>query len=65
MPVSSKAEDNRKVTVCASCLRASCWHYDFICNDHRTAGIVEKTVGELRKLKLEHSSYWAEGFGEE
>lgn len=65
MPASSKAtEDNRNVTVCASCLRASCWHYAFICNDHRTADIVTKTVGELRKLDLEHPSYWAENFGE-
>ncbi len=64
MPAFSKAEDNRKVTVCAACLRAACWHYIFICDDYRTANIVDETIGELRKLDLEHSSYWAEDFGE-
>lgn len=53
-------DDNRTVTVCSACLQASCWQGKFFCDDYGTAGTVEKTVSELRKLNLENPAYWAE-----
>jgi len=50
--------DERTVTVCAACLTASCWQYVFLCDKHKTAGTVQKTVAELRALGREHHSYW-------
>ena len=52
------ADDQRLVTVCSACLQATCWQGIFYCNDYQTAGTVDKTVAELRKLGLEHPSYW-------
>jgi hypothetical protein len=37
---------------------ASCWLYIFVCEKFRTAGTCEKTVDELRKLKLESPEFW-------
>ena len=54
------ADEQRLVTVCDACLQASCWQGIFYCNDYETAGTVDKTVAELRKLALEHPSYWDE-----
>ena len=48
----------KKIVVCDKCLRASCWHGYFMCDDAKEAGIVEKTVDELKILNLEHPSYW-------
>ena len=56
--MSSRRILERPVTVCASCLRASCWLHIFICEDFLRAGTKEMTVGELRALGLEHSDYW-------
>jgi hypothetical protein len=50
--------DDKKITVCNKCLRASCWHGFFHCEDYKTAGTIEKTIGELKKLNLEDSHYW-------
>ena len=50
--------NDKKITVCSSCLRASCWQGVFICTNHRRAGIVKMSINELRKLKLEHKDYW-------
>lgn len=52
--------DSDKITVCASCLRACCWQGSFFCDNYREADIIDKTVKELKKLKLEHSDYWKE-----
>jgi hypothetical protein len=46
------------ITVCDKCLQASCWQGIFMCNDSQTAGTVQKTKDELRKLNREHPSYW-------
>ena len=46
------------ITVCDKCLRASCWHGEFMCDEARSAGTVEKTVAELTLLDREHPSYW-------
>lgn len=47
-----------KITVCANCLRASCWQGIFYCDEYKTASTIEKTLEELESLKLEHPSYW-------
>lgn len=52
-------DDERLVTVCDKCLQASCWQGLFYCDDYVTAGTVDKTVAELKKLNLEHPSYWS------
>lgn len=48
----------KRVMVCDKCLRAACYHGDFMCDDAPGAGTVIKTVGELRPLGLEHSDHW-------
>jgi len=50
--------DDKKITVCSSCLKASCWQGIFFCQHYLEAGTVEMTVGELKKLGREHPSYW-------
>lgn len=59
---SKRAMADELVTVCSACLRASCWNYDFACDDYRTAGTVEKTaaelVAELVALGLEHPDHF-------
>lgn len=49
----------RLITVCDACLRASCWHMTFPCQDYQTAGTMKKTARELRKLDLEHPDYYS------
>ena len=49
----------RIITVCDKCFRACCWHGIFMCDDSQTAGTVEKTTTELKKLKVEHPSYYS------
>ncbi|MCG8417611.1 MAG: hypothetical protein MJE77_06660 [Proteobacteria bacterium] len=46
------------ITVCSACLRASCWHGEFYCDEYKEAGTVEKSIEDLRALDLEHESYW-------
>ena len=46
------------VTVCDGCLRASCWHGEFMCDEAKGCGTVEKSIKELALLSLEHKSYW-------
>lgn len=59
MPRAESADDDRLVTVCASCLCASCWLYEFCCDAYRTADVRKLPVRELRALDREHPSYWA------
>lgn len=49
---------NQTITVCSECLRACCWHGNFMCDKAYGAGTVEKTREELERLDLEHPSYW-------
>jgi hypothetical protein len=53
-----KLTDDYKVTVCDRCLQASCWQGVFMCDEAREAGIIVKTVAELRALNREHSDFW-------
>lgn len=50
----------RTVIVCDRCFRASCWQGIFMCEESQSAGIIEKTVSELRHLGLEHEDYWSD-----
>lgn len=49
---------NNEVLVCDKCFRACCWYGEFMCDEAVGAGLCVLTVGDLRKLKLEHSEYW-------
>ena len=51
-------EDSDTVTVCDKCLMASCWQGEFMCDESKTAGTIEKPIRELKKLNLEHPSFW-------
>ena len=51
-------DDKTFITVCASCLRASCWQYIFLCDNWKFANIKQVTIKKLKELNLEHSSYW-------
>ena len=48
------------IKVCDKCLQASCWQGEFYCDEYKTAGTVEKSIEELKKLNLENPSYWVE-----
>lgn len=51
-------KDTDKITVCAQCLQASCWQGIFMCDRAEDADVKEMTVAELRRLGLEHESWW-------
>jgi len=51
---------DRYVTVCAACLRASCWQGRFYCDTARDAGTRELSVSHLKRLDLENPEYWEE-----
>ena len=53
-------DDTSNVMVCDKCLTACCWYGEFMCDEARNAGLVIKTVGELRALNREHESYWSD-----
>lgn len=46
------------VTVCNSCLRASCWQGIFMCGKSTEAGLTQRSTKQLAKLQLEHPDYW-------
>lgn len=48
----------KRITVCAECLRASCWQGNYVCQKYMTADTVKKTIARLVKLNLEHECYW-------
>jgi hypothetical protein len=49
----------RLITVCDMCLRASCWHGNFMCDHAAWAGTTQKTARELRVLNLEHPVHYS------
>lgn len=46
------------ITVCDQCLRACCWQGYFMCDKSKSAGTIQKTIGELKTLGLENPHYW-------
>lgn len=49
----------RKVTVCDRCFTASCWHYEFVCDNFQGAGLIDLPVWILDRLDLEHRSHYS------
>lgn len=49
----------RRVTVCAECLKASCWHGVFMCDLSFRADITTRTVRELDALGYEDPSHYS------
>jgi hypothetical protein len=50
---------DRKITVCDKCLCACCWHGEFMCDEAKYAGTVEKTIRELLVDNVREScEYW-------
>jgi hypothetical protein len=47
------------VWVCSECLRASCWHGEFTCEDEKLATITRRLASELRALGREHPSHFS------
>lgn len=47
------------VTVCATCMRASCWQGEMYCDDYKAAGTKEVLSSVLASLGNEHESYFA------
>lgn len=47
-----------RTLVCSACLRASCWHGHFMCGEAREAGLLRATAEQLRRLAVEHESWW-------
>lgn len=45
------------ITVCASCLCASCWQGVYLCENWQTAGTVQMTREELLKLDCEFEEF--------
>ena len=50
--------EERTVTVCDKCLRACCWQGYNMCIENKSAGVIEKSVDELKELNLEHPRFW-------
>lgn len=46
------------ITVCSSCLTASCWQGEFYCGEYKTAGTREMTVAAARSLNRENPCQW-------
>jgi hypothetical protein len=53
------ADPDYEVVVCSSCLTASCWHGEFMCQESQTANIKTMKARELRKLGIEHESNYS------
>lgn len=51
-------QDDWTMTVCDACLCVSCWHGHLYCENAKTAGLKEITIGEARRLDREHPTYW-------
>ena len=49
----------RVVTVCAECLKASCWHGVHMCDKAQHADTTTRTVRELDALGYEHPEYYS------
>ena len=58
--MNKELKDTDEIIVCDKCYRACCWHGYDMCDNSRSAGTAVLTVEELRRLDLEHESYWSE-----
>ena len=46
------------ITVCDKCRRACCWNGMFMCDEAKSAGIVDVPRSQLEKESREHPDYW-------
>jgi len=53
--------EDKMVTVCDKCYRVSCWKGIFMCQEADFAETIDLPLWILRKLNLEHPSYWERG----
>lgn len=44
----------RRILVCSTCLKASCWHGEWQCQKSKDASVVWRTEAQLDALGLEH-----------
>ena len=49
-------------TVCAACLRVSCWHGVKYCDGYDKAGTYDLPFDVLMRMNLEDKSYWKDGY---
>lgn len=51
---------DRMVTVCDKCLCACCWHGEFMCDEAKSAGTVDKSIRDLLAIgePRESNEYW-------
>lgn len=57
--LSSIRDAERRVTVCAECLKASCWHGTHMCDKSVNADLTTRTARELDALGFEHPSHYS------
>jgi len=50
--------NEKQITVCDQCWRASCWQGIFMCDDATNAGVAKAPIAQLRRLALENECYW-------
>lgn len=50
-------ESKEMVTVCDKCLRVSCWHGIFMCDDNKSAGTKQMLKSDVIKLGEENTCY--------
>jgi hypothetical protein len=46
------------ITVCAACLRASCWQGVYYCDEASNSATVQLPRSKLIALRREHPSFW-------
>lgn len=51
---------NKLVEVCDKCLRACCWHGEFMCDESRNAGTIIVSESSLKRLNREHPDNWSD-----
>lgn len=57
--MSTQLPKNREITVCDKCLRASCWHGIWMCDDAIGAGLIQLPRWKLDELNREHPSHYS------
>jgi hypothetical protein len=57
--IETDLDTSRRITVCAECLCASCFHGVFMCERSDVANTTTRTVLELRKLDREHPTHYS------
>jgi len=56
--LTSGEKEEIKITVCASCYTAACWHGEFYCDKYEHSYIVAIPIYYLEQYNAEHHDYW-------